>query len=187
MRAHRRRHGFTLIEMVVLIIIMAVLSSIAVPTYSHFKARMEFAASVREVVGLFAYARDAAVQNDTECTVHFDAQSATFVVTVEEPPLISDAPTALVDTQDTAQSAPESQRVVLGEDVAVGNFSVQSVDDPQGTINQTGTVSTVVFRPNGTSDAAQFTMAAVEGFTSRLSLVPTTGLVVVADGDEETP
>lgn len=187
MRTRDARRGFTLIEMIVLIVIMAVLSSLAVPTYNRFKARMEFEAAVQQVVGLFAYARNAAIQNDTDCTLYFDAQSGAFLVTVEQPPMLNDLPTALADAGEAAQTLPEPRTVLLGEAIQVGNFAVQSSDDPTGTVDQTGAASTITFRPDGTSDAAQFTIASAEGFATRLQLIPTTGLLVVSDNDAQTP
>lgn len=185
MHVHSGQRGFTLIEMVVLVVIMAVLSSIAVPTYNHFKARMEFTAAVQGVVQLFAYARDTAIHNDADCSVRYDAQSGAFVVTVEQPPVLNDLPTALADTADASQPLPEPRTMALGDNVQAGNFAVQSVDDPTGTINQTGAAPTIVFRPDGTSDAAQFTLASVDGFVTQLQLVPTTGLLVVSDDEQQ--
>ena len=77
--------GFTLIEMIVLIIIIAVMSSLAVPTYSRFHASMEFKQSVRSVIGLLQHARQAAIQSNADATLSYDSRSGTFVVEVEAP------------------------------------------------------------------------------------------------------
>src|SRR5687767_13530923 len=87
------RHGFTLIELVVVIIIMAVLSAVAVPSYTKLRDRSKFDGSVQDVITLYRWARDAAVESGLETTVRFDPSTATFVGIAEQPHILSDMPT----------------------------------------------------------------------------------------------
>src|SRR4051794_29344581 len=68
----RRRAGFTLIEMVVMIMIIAILSSVAVPAYHRFRARTQFEATVQKTVSLLAWARAAAIESNADAVVRYD-------------------------------------------------------------------------------------------------------------------
>src|SRR2546429_7115710 len=80
------RRAFTLIEMIVLIIIIAVVSSVAVPAYSRFNATAKFQSVVRETMAMLDSARLTAIQSGADVTVQFDAQSATFMVVTQTQP-----------------------------------------------------------------------------------------------------
>src|SRR5664279_1966395 len=113
--------------MVVIIIIMAVISSVAVPAYARFHQRALFQQGVHQVAELLTWARDAAVQSEGESTVRFDQQADTLSVTIEMPDTSGDLPTAMQVNQEVP-SASDARSFVLGENMTISEFSAR---DPQ--------------------------------------------------------
>jgi Tfp pilus assembly protein FimT len=171
--------------MLVLIIIMAVISSVAVPAYSRFYAHAKFLQSVQQVSSLLTWARDAAMQSEGESTVRFDPQTAAFTVTVETPDTSGDQPAAVQDSTEPPALQSESHATTLGENVTVADFSVL---DPLAGSNQTTSARTqgpeLRFHEDGSADAARLVLASAEGYHALLEVVPTTGRVVVTDANE---
>jgi len=158
-RSHR--DGFTLIEMLVLIIIMAVLSSVAVPAYSRFRAATAFDVRVGELVGFLSSARALAIETGSDVRVTFDAQSDTFQMEARSGEAVDDRPTAMTDV---AENGPAPARMTFAFDgtFAVANFEVfgpELATDPKASESQT----TVVFHDDGTSDGVRFDIFHVMG------------------------
>lgn len=176
------RRGFTLIEMIVLIMIMAVVSSIAVPTYARFHAKAKFDHTVQELVGSFAWARDTAIQTGSDATVRYDPQTGVFAITVDQPSVTMDAPAALQSAQDVIQTADFNHVTVLGEDVIVTDIAVggQSQNNQGGgqTRTQAGEFS---FHEDGSCDGARMVVRSQDGYSSLIEVLPLTGSAVVSD------
>jgi prepilin-type N-terminal cleavage/methylation domain-containing protein len=179
--AGRLRRGFTLIEMLVLIIIIAVLSSIAVPNYSRFHASMKFKQSVRSVVGLLQYTRQSAVQNNADATLGYDPRSGSFHVVVDVPDPGQDQPAALQDSPEST-AAPAVYQTTLGEDVVVQNFEVLDPGTGQ-LVSQSGEGPQITFHDDGTCDGARIVLASSQGQQEEVDVWPTTGRATVV-GEE---
>lgn len=169
--------------MLVLIIIIAVLSSIAVPTYSRFHASMQFKQSVRSVTGLMQYARQAAIQSNSDATVAYDPQSASFHVMVDVPDLGQDQPTALQDSQEST-AAPIAYQTTLGEDVVIQDF--QALNGVAGSVSaQTGAGPQITFHDDGTCDGARIALASSLGYRAEVDVWPTTGRATIVGEDDQ--
>jgi Tfp pilus assembly protein FimT len=159
--------------MLVLIIIIAVLSAIAVPNYSRFHASMEFKQSVRSVAGLMQYARQAAIQNNADTTVSYDPRAAAFhVVTVVADPG-PDQPAALQDSQESTP-IPAAYVTQLGEDVVVQDFQVLSGQTGE-LVQQSGEGPQITFHDDGTCDGARIILVSSKGYQEEIDVWPTTG------------
>lgn len=174
--------------MLVLIIIIAVMSSVIVPSYSRFYARTKFDSAVQSATSLLSWARDMAIQTNATVTVSFDTRSQTFVAQVEPPDPSQDQPTAFQDTgADTqAQAAMQPRTATLAESAAVASFQVmpgalappdQAAAGPQA--------SDLHFYPDGSADHALFTLVNPDGYSAEIEVVPTTGRTVVHDDRED--
>jgi len=180
--AMTRRRGFTLIEMIVVVIIVAVMASVLVPAYSKFYARQRFDSSVQDVQGAFAYARELSLQLDAPVTLNFDPQSETFAVDGSQlaPPV--DQPSNFPDVTSNNATLSQTHVVPLDPGVRIVGFSttddsLDSVSGPnaQPTAGGGRGATSVHFRPDGTSDGAELTVVdPVNGYSVHLTLQPAT-------------
>ena len=176
----KRTAGFTLIEMVVVVIIIAVMAGVLVPSYGRFYARAKFDATTRDVQDVFAYAREQAIAKDAPATLTFDPGSETFAVNVTAPPPPNDQPVAFPDVKTDSASKPETHITQLSSSMAVNGFSATAAGQTGqsggggGMMGSAGRGSTVVhFRPDGTSDGAQLTLLGAEnGYMAHMTLNP---------------
>lgn len=175
----RTAKAFTLIEMLVLIIIIAVFAAAVVPAYGRLAARTRFENDVREVRDLCAYARERAIARDTVVPMTFDAQTQTFAVEVPATPMPTDQPIAFTNDPQMMNAASQSEPpkgYTLPPDVAMANFSVG------GTGSNAGSGSSAIrFRSDGTCDSAQFRLVSEAGYAADIVLMPGTGQVRVED------
>src|SRR5437899_2022414 len=105
---HPTLHAFTLIEMLVLIIIIAVLSSVVVPAYARFHEKAKFHQGVQQMVEFLASAREEALKAGSDAVVRFDPQTEALAFSVETQTPNTDVPTAM----QTSQTSPESQGAI---------------------------------------------------------------------------
>lgn len=171
----RCNRGFTLIELVVVIIIMAVLSAIAVPSYTRLHARAKFDGGVQEVISLFRWAREMAVESGFETTVRFDQQSATFIATVQQMEPLMDAPTAVLEQQEREEQPITPPRIYeIGEDLAVADF--QSYRESSTLESRQSFEDTLVrFLHDGSCDGARFVLVSSEGHRAIVEIAAPTG------------
>ena len=187
----KRNPGFTLIEMVVVIIIVAVMAGVLVPAYGRFYSRAKFDATVRDVQDVFAYAREQALAKDAPVTLMFDPGSETFAVNVTAPPPPTDQPLAFPDVKTDSASVPETHVTQLGSSMAINGFSATDTGQNSGGSagmgsNRAGRGSTIVhFRPDGTSDGAELTLLGAEnGYMAHMTLNPGNARLTLDDGSQ---
>ena len=175
----RKRLAFTLIEMLVLIIILAMLSSVVVPASTRFYAKAKFQQSVQDIVGLLAYARSSAIESNTESVVRFDAQTDTFMVTRDSTTPAADVPSALQESQDAAP-IPESRISRLGDDIMVADFKSY---DPTGDSNSSmgQKMAELRFHEDGSSSGGQFVLRSMNGYAEIVEVAPMTGRATATD------
>ncbi len=177
-----RNRAFTLIEILVVIVIIAVMASAIVPAYGRFLAKTRFESEVREVRDLCAHARDRAIARDTTISMTFDAATQTFAVVVPTIPPPSDQPIAFNNTMESqvAMNPTEAPRgYTLPPNVVVSNFSVGGTGGNAGN----GT-SAIRFRSDGSCDSAQFRLVSETGYAAQILLMPGTGQVKI---EEQSP
>ncbi len=77
----RNRHGFTLIEIMTVLAIIAILMTAAIPSYIGYKPTLVLNRAVNEYHGILQQARLMAIKNRGDCTVVFGAKSYTVSCT----------------------------------------------------------------------------------------------------------
>ena len=166
--------------MLVLIIIIAVMSSVVVPASSRFYAKAKFQQNVQNVVGLLSYARSAAIDSNSDAVVKFDAQTETFMVTLESQTPATDLPTALQEAQINAQT-PDTRVGRLAEDIIVTNF--QAYDPTGSAASAMGQKAAELrFHEDGSSAGGQFVLQSLDGYTAVIEVAPMTGRATASDG-----
>jgi prepilin-type N-terminal cleavage/methylation domain-containing protein len=182
-KTNRRRaaHGFTLIEMLVVIIIIAVISSVIVPRYYDFAMKARFQASVQNVLSVFADARYKAVQSGADVVVRYDAQSALLIVESEVAPPGADQPVALQESPENTGMLP-SMPTQLGENLIVSDFQI---DNPQQQGQRGGTRQLEIhFHEDGRADAATILLAGAEGERTVIEVAPLTGQASIREDQQ---
>lgn len=167
------RRAFTLIEMLVIIIIIAVMASIVVPSYDHLWLGSRFDMAVADIQDVFAYAREKAIENDTTTTVSFDSKNQNFIVQVTTLPPQTDLPVALQNAQDNnsqnANPAGTPRTFTIAENCQVHDFRSGGSSGP------TTGGGTVHFRGDGSCDGAEFILDSDTGYRAHLVLMPAAG------------
>ena len=120
-RERPRDRGYTLVELVIVMLVMSILASIGVPMLATTHGSMKLDAGAREVVAALRYAQAVAVSSGTPHGVEFDTNAesfrcyqrsdATSTVTIENPlthkPYVVDFASEGIDI-GTAQFGSES-------------------------------------------------------------------------------
>ncbi|MCX6381833.1 MAG: prepilin-type N-terminal cleavage/methylation domain-containing protein [Armatimonadetes bacterium] len=177
----RTRRGFTLIEMVVIIILMAVLASIIVPSYTRFWHRTRFMGAVNDVADLIADARERAISKDTPSTITYFSSTQTFKLEVTPPTQNTDIPKAMQNGQQSdMQSTGGIRGYQLREGTLVQEFSVggkggQGAPSPLSA-NQ---AQVLRFREDGTNEGGRITMVNENGYGAMIRVMPSTGQIII--------
>ena len=175
------RRAFTLIELMVVILMIAVMAGVVVPAYNHYFAKARFENTARDVQDIFAFAREQAIARDTTVTVTYDPQNHAFVAQVAPSQPQTDLPVALASTVNpdgtTPQSGETQKAAQLDADVTVAAFTVSSSASgaPSGGGNQ------LHFLPDGTVEGATLALTGSAGYTAQYHLWPATGRLTRTD------
>ena len=175
--------AFTLIELLVVILILAVMGAIVTPKYSRYLEKAKFEAQVREVIDLFAFAREKAVTTDSPVTLSYDPSNETFQVKANPPTQSADQPAAFSDNQNRAGVSESSQAVNAGvrldDGYRVASFQAGGAGG--------GASQELHFLGDGTVEQATLTMTAKTGDSVSLQLSPATGRLVRMQEDSAQP
>lgn len=185
----KARSAFTLIELVVVIIIIAVASAVLTPAYSRYLSHAQFDEKAEQVRNLFAWARQQALETGTQCTISLDDGGRSITATSQPGSQISDLPAVDANTtgsasalnQQTQTLPPVKRSVDLSKGYTMPQFMVeqesQFVSQPpsNGGPPQTSSASQIAFYTDGTSDYATVSLSGASGFRSQWTLWPPTG------------
>lgn len=173
------RRAFTLIELMVVILLIAVMASIVVPAYSRFYAKSQFENTARQVQDIFAFAREQAIFRDTTVTVTYAPQNHAFLAQVAPPQPQTDLPVALLSGDSPnggMASGGESQKSYqMDPDVNIGAFSVSNNPNSSTGADGSGSGTVLHFLSDGTVESATLTITSADGHVAQFQLWPATG------------
>lgn len=89
------RRGFTLIELITVMLVISVIASIAIPKFASSQDRFDVEATARRIASSLAYARRHAQSSGTDHQVFFDSAAGTIAMPTV--PNIHNGGTLLID------------------------------------------------------------------------------------------
>ena len=147
--AARRQTGFTLIELMSAVIVLAILAAIATPSYIEYLERSRLKGAVEETLTLLAQARQGAVEADRNVNVRLTATASAWCAGAIEQtsPAAADDPVAIdpaaCDCSNPATCVVGGEELVVssaGRDVTVPAGTTTVVfDSKSGTLTPLGT------------------------------------------------
>ena len=177
------RRAFTLIELMVVILMIAVMAGVIVPAYSHYYMKAQFDSTARQVQDIFAFAREQAIVRDTTVTVSYDPQTHAFTAQVAPPQTQTDLPVALAGAVNadgsTSQGGETQKSCRLDPDVNIGSFSVSSA--ASGTAGGPSGGNQLHFLGDGTVEGATLSITSGNGYAAQFQLWPATGRLTRMD------
>ena len=142
MRRPVRQLGFTLIELVLVLLIIAVCASIAAPTLSGFARARALPNTATDLVTTARWCRVQSLSDGVEYRLNLDKQGGKWWVTKDDG----------TGSNFTSVSPELGQERPLPEGVAIANIEFQ-------TLPAQGDVPYVSFRPGGKTDVARITLS----------------------------
>ncbi len=77
----KNNKGFTIIEMVIVIVIMAILAAVAVPNIISWRAKSSLGGDTRTLKADFELARSRAIRDNTNMTISFNTGNNSYSIT----------------------------------------------------------------------------------------------------------
>ena len=151
--------GFTLVEIVIVIAIFGVLTTIAAPGISRWVENFKFKNTIREIGITMQLARMKAIARGVEYRVVFDLDAETFSLERGNQ----------ADGSDTWMPEGVITDVSSWADIAFVNSYATGKSNKQ-------------FNPNGTSSTGSIRLNNAQGKKYKITLTPTTGYINIAEG-----
>jgi len=171
------RAGLTLVELTVVILLVAVLSAMIVPTMAGRAGRQGLAASARQLLTTARYARDCAVTRQCTCRLVVDEAARRYVMAFGEEG-------AAAPAELPPGAAFALRPAALPEGVRFGRLRIDSAAHGQGQGVEAAAQpapNQVLFRPEGRADAAIIELT--DGrWTLSLVILPETGRAELVEG-----
>ena len=171
------RQGFTLMEIIVVVIIIAIMMGVAFPTMRDMAENNRLRSSVREMMSLMKYARSEAVFNNRTTEIFIDTEKREFWLDLRTP----DPKTGKYDPK--APKATMERKRQLEDKIWVKGANVLDQN-----ILDNGVVA-VDFFPDGTASPALITLALEKSEEKEtnytIEVFKSTGMVELNEGDLE--
>src|SRR4051812_28605578 len=143
----RRRGGFTLIELVLVMLLLCIILGMAVPQLRGFMSGSAARDSATQVIALAQYARAKAAANSVNYRLTFDPQNGEYWLSAGSVDGTGEF-TRLSNDFGQTFKLPEGMKVSL-EPAPTGSTTSRGVTNTRST----GSSNDIEFHPDGTSDA----------------------------------
>ena len=163
----RTRRGFTLIELIVVITIIAVMTSVVTPAYFRYWDKSKFESAATTLVEALSFARDCAIQNDVSTRVLFTSSDQRVHVSCPAPLSRNDGPVA--DQSSSASAGAEDRDFILYDEFAISDFRSASGRNR----------NEFRFNGDGTSDGAEIMLISSKGYSARVTVSASNGSVTM--------
>ena len=135
MRLRRPQRGFTIIELMVVIVIAGVLLAVALPSFNDMLARRRLEGQANELVTDLSYAKSEAVQRNRSVELRTGGAGACYtvaVMTAATPPVGNCDCTAAAGSRCTVAGTTELKTVTLTAGITVTNGTAFEFEPVRG-------------------------------------------------------
>jgi type II secretion system protein H len=159
-----RERGFTMIELVVVLLILTLSAALLTPSLSRFASTVELKAAVKKISGILRYYRSEAVYRGTVFQVLFNPE--TGEVTVKS-----------VETEEAGGDEPEKEKAVTRSYLLPKGIHIKEIEvtDPEYASDHPA----IEFYPNGGSNGGTLLLDAQDRKGFRIKVHFLTGMVEV--------
>lgn len=202
------RHGFTLIEVSIVIFIILIMTSLTVPWMRTFAESTRLRSTARSIRSLMEFARSSAVTQRTEYVVLFDPDQGEYWLSLmefleeESGKVVSDASrTSLADSlaaleeENSAYLSEEDAEEIQGSYSRTGGIlgipkqlpsgiSIALTVSPRNTSGETQ-VEYITFHPDGTAEDFEVYLQSNSGRVFLLSVTAATGRTAIRELTDE--
>ncbi len=98
--------GFTILEMIIVIVILAILATIAIPSIITWRENSALSGETRTLKADFELARSRATRDNTNVTITFNTGNNSYVITDDNDPVPPILSRTLTNTSITAATDP---------------------------------------------------------------------------------
>jgi type II secretion system protein H len=187
------RRGFTLIELMVVLMILVLLAALTAPSFVRQYHEAKLKSAVRDLVGLMQYARSQAVVEGTTYRLNIDRDGGRVWVTyydIQADQTNNREPVYAEDESvlGASRKLPEGvtiREIQLGDEALsqLSDEALQEIGDVRGQLNEEGTPY-IAFSPRGTTDGARILLENDYEDQLAVSLDAITGRTQVLEEDE---
>lgn len=170
----RPRRGFTLVELIVVLVIVATLATMVIPRFAGSAQSAQLRENADQLLVMARYAQNYAVTHRSACRIVIDPQERRFGLEIQEDPL------RRPDEFTVVKDGPAKPQT-LGEGIGFGSLRVEH--GPRG--RDIGP-STIAFTPTGESDSAVVEITNGRR-TLSLVLIPSSGRATLVEGTVSRP
>lgn len=174
----KNRYGFTLIEMLVLIIIMAIVTSLLIPRFEGAWQHTQFRWEKESLISFFADARRTATSYGGDVVVIYDPEQNMLEATLDPSSLPTDLPAAMLSQNQPVQIP---RTLNLGDSFQITNWNTIPGIYSTGSTTGNGALASsnnpyqIIFHADGSSDDLGFTFSSQYGYQSQFALNGITG------------
>ena len=151
-------HGFTLLEVIIVVLVIALVLAVSYPSLSRGSAAIHLRSTGRDVLNTFRYAREKAVTEQVGMKVTADREKQTLVL-----------------TDDLGDG---SRTYAMPKDVKIQRMALAGSEITEGPL-------TIRFLPNGSSESAEILLQSDSGSSLRIISDPITGGARIETGSGE--
>jgi type IV fimbrial biogenesis protein FimT len=132
----RKKSGFTIIELMVIIAIISILATVAIPNFFAWRPKRQLSAAAKDVFSVMQYARSRALKDNVSVGLEFDPANEEYTVFLDN----GAGANAGNGTQDGDEPTVKSGRMPPGINLVSTDFGDKVRFDSRGLLNNAGGV-----------------------------------------------